>query len=697
MDWPSATHNRGRHRAPDPAPAGANRPGERRRAVVCSRRLGGGDRHKRPPAASSEAALGSRRFGERDRGPRARGLRLRRRRASARTPTSPRASSRSRSTRPSSRPSSASPRPATCGSRSRTSATSRCPNLAVTIYTGDEKAGGSFSVRSDQPGLADPEPARSGSSRTATRSSPPRATDARTSTPRPRPGPPRRRPTPSPSARSSAGDEQGHRLARDAGGRRHLHGPLRARRRPQRQGARRSPTTASPVEGEFVVTISDKPPRASVDDDGDVVDRGRADARPGRRVRAATVPRGAGAAVDRGRTAGALPRRRLRRRRRDDDRGGERRRHDRDRGRRRPTTSDRAEAAADAAVGDGEGGVELSRARRVRPARLRHPAAVGRRRTSTWSSSAARIQRGAARRRRAELFLDIGRPGHLRRRAGAALGRLRSRLRGLRAALRQLHRHRRRLAHGRVPALGGRPAAADPGSARELLRIDDFASNHNGGLLLFGPDGELYLGMGDGGGAGDPERTRPGPRQPARQAAAHRPPSAPRRATRSRRSGCATRGATRSTARPATSGSATSARTRSRRSTRVGRGADGSTERSTSAGRRSRAPSAFNADQEAPGAIAAGARVRPRRRRLLGDRRLRRPRPRAAARSTAATCTATSATASCAASPPTRRAPAATTGRSGSRSEQLSSFGEDADGHVYAVSLDGPVYRLEPR
>jgi glucose/arabinose dehydrogenase len=51
----------------------------------------------------------------------------------------------------------------------------------------------------------------------------------------------------------------------------------------------------------------------------------------------------------------------------------------------------------------------------------------------------------------------------------------------------------------------GNANVADTGSARNLLTIDhrEFG-NHDGGQLQFGPDKHLYAGVGDGGGAGDP-------------------------------------------------------------------------------------------------------------------------------------------------------------------------------------------------
>ena len=48
------------------------------------------------------------------------------------------------------------------------------------------------------------------------------------------------------------------------------------------------------------------------------------------------------------------------------------------------------------------------------------------------------------------------------------------------------------------------PDRADPASAKTILGIEQPYENHNGGLCLFGPDGMLWIGMGDGGSGGDP-------------------------------------------------------------------------------------------------------------------------------------------------------------------------------------------------
>jgi len=48
------------------------------------------------------------------------------------------------------------------------------------------------------------------------------------------------------------------------------------------------------------------------------------------------------------------------------------------------------------------------------------------------------------------------------------------------------------------------PNVADPNSRVPILSVQQPFANHNGGQLQFGPDGYLYIGMGDGGSGGDP-------------------------------------------------------------------------------------------------------------------------------------------------------------------------------------------------
>ncbi|HEX5239576.1 MAG TPA: PQQ-dependent sugar dehydrogenase [Candidatus Limnocylindrales bacterium] len=49
------------------------------------------------------------------------------------------------------------------------------------------------------------------------------------------------------------------------------------------------------------------------------------------------------------------------------------------------------------------------------------------------------------------------------------------------------------------------PDRLDPASAKTILQVGQPYANHNGGQLGFGPDGDLYISLGDGGSGGDPQ------------------------------------------------------------------------------------------------------------------------------------------------------------------------------------------------
>ena len=153
----------------------------------------------------------------------------------------------------------------------------------------------------------------------------------------------------------------------------------------------------------------------------------------------------------------------------------------------------------------------------TRPVR-RHGAAHRAYAASTSSSSAGRF---ASRPREAPQGVLPRRPRARRvgRRAGPARARVRSEVRDEPLHLRRLHGRER--GHARRPLQDERHAR-HPVERAHPPRVDQPYANHNGGDLAFGPDGRLYVGIGDGGSGGDPENRAQNMQTPSREDAAAR-------------------------------------------------------------------------------------------------------------------------------------------------------------------------------